>query len=335
MGKKKKDKKSVAKRSAKAQQRKKQKRKLKLIKGKAYGSPVEQSHMDNMNAPPGFLAVTISQALMEYSQSIMDIDDSDNIDDMNKILEVTSLLWNYGIAIESGDVDKKLEAELLDMIRLCWQVEDSEAQKLLDKFIAKKQEMFPADVQIKGSPMIYMSKVVSHLIAPFNYKQLQLSEESFPPDEIDKRVITKLETIDKYIQKEKDYSEWEDEYFSMEKIFEESFSKWLKKKKVPDNITQEFPFLAEIFMGFVYRYLHDDIIVLKSVHTIYFEEFLFDHVLRKVMMEPHEHVDWPPMLKLVYNFLYEKQYLEDSTSFIGIIDGLEPQFIDVLRERFV
>jgi hypothetical protein len=334
MGKKKKDKKSVAKGSGKAQQRKKQKRKLKVIKGKADGSRVERSHVDNMNAPPGFLAVSMSQALMEYSKSIMDLEDSANIEDMNKILQVTSHLWNYGIAVESGDVDKKLQTELLGMIQLFWQVEHSEAQKLLDKFIAKKHEMFPADVQIKGSPMMYMSKVVSHLVAPFNYKQLQLSEEILPPDEKDKIFITKLETIDRYIHKEKDYIDWEEEYFSMEKACNESFSKWLKKKGVSGNIAREFPFLAEIFLNFVYRYMHDDIVVLKSVHTIYFEEFLFDHVLRKVMMEPHEHVDWPPMLKLFYNFLYEKEYLEDSTSFIEVIDGLEPQFVGVLRERF-
>lgn len=51
-------------------------------------------------------------------------------------------------------------------------------------------------------------------------------------------------------------------------------------------------------------------------------------------MEPHEHVDWPPALKLFYNFLYEKKYLEDIDFIIDIIDNLEPRFIDVLRNRF-
>ncbi len=334
MAKKKKDKKSAAKRSAKAQQRKKQKRKLKVIKGKSDYTRVERPNLDNMKAPPGFLAVSISQALMEYSKSIMDFEDSGSIGDMDKNLQVTSLLWNYAITMESGDVDDKSEKDLLDMIQLSWQVEQSEAQKLLDKFIAKKHEMFPPDVQVKGSPMMYMSKVISHLVAPFNYKQLQLSKEIFPPDEKDKIFIVSLETIDSYIHQEKNYSDWEDEYFSMEKACNESLSKWLKKKGISGNIAREFPFLAEIFLNFVYRYIHDDIVVLKSVHRIYFEEFLFDHVLRKVMMEPHEHVDWPPMLKLFYTFLYEKEYLEDSTSFIDVIDGLEPEFINALRERF-
>ncbi|MBU4035534.1 MAG: hypothetical protein KKA35_03800, partial [Proteobacteria bacterium] len=81
-------------------------------------------------------------------------------------------------------------------------------------------------------------------------------------------------------------------------------------------------------------YMHDDIVVLKSVKAIYFEEFLFDHVLRKVMMEPHEHVDWPPMLKLLYIFLYEKEYLDDPDSFIEAINSVEPRFIEALRDRF-
>lgn len=52
------------------------------------------------------------------------------------------------------------------------------------------------------------------------------------------------------------------------------------------------------------------------------------------MMEPHEHVDWPPVLKLFYNFLYEKEYLNDPAFIIEVIDDLEPRFIDALRNRF-
>ena len=143
-----------------------------------------------------------------------------------------------------------------------------------------------------------------------------------------------LKTIDKYIYGGKDYSDWEDEYFLMEKEFNESFAIWLKKKGVPSKITRDFPFLSEIFLNFVYRYMHDDPIVIKSVKATYFEEFLFDHVLRKVMMEPHEHVNWPPVLKLLYIFLYEKEYLDNPASFIELIDDFEPRFIDALRDRF-
>jgi hypothetical protein len=51
-------------------------------------------------------------------------------------------------------------------------------------------------------------------------------------------------------------------------------------------------------------------------------------------MEPQEHVEWPPGLKLFYNFLYEKEYLDDPASIIKAIDDFEPRFIEALRNRF-
>jgi hypothetical protein len=336
MSKKKKDKKSAAKKITQAQHRKKQKRKLRLIKTKSKleHKYVEHPPMTEIDIPPGFRAVSMSQAVMEYSKSIFNFNDSESIDDMNQVLQLTSLMWNYGIATESGNVEEKMTKEILDMIQPIWHVEKDEAQNLLDEFVTKRNRMFPPQVQVKSSPMMFMRKEMSHLIAPFNYKELDLSETVLPPDAKDKEFIVSLETIDSFIQGEKDYNDWEDEYFSMEKKCNERFSSWLQNKGVTGKLAQDFPFLVEIFMNFVYRYIHDDVIVLKSDQPVYFEEFLFDHVLRKVMMEPHEHVDWPPVLKLFYNFLYEKEYLNDPAFIIEVIDDLEPRFIDALRNRF-
>jgi hypothetical protein len=336
MSKKKKDKKSKAKRNAKLQQRKKQKRKLRLIKteSKLEYKNVEHPPMAEVDAPPGFRAVSTSQAVMEYSKSIFDLNDPESIDDMNQALQLTSLIWNYGIATESGTVEKKMTKEILDMIQPIWHVEKDEAQKLLDKFVTKRNRMFPPEFQVKGSPLMYMRKEMSHLIIPFNYKELELSETVLPPDAKDKEFIVSLETIDTYILGEKDYTDWEDKYFSMEKKCNERFSRWLQEKGVAGKFAQDFPFLSEIFLNFVYRYIHEDIIVLRSVQPVYLEEFLFDHVLRKVSMEPQEHVDWPPGLKLFYNFLYEKEYLDDPASIIEVINDFEPRFIEALRNRF-
>jgi len=67
----KKKKKSTAKRVAKAQHRKKQKRKLRLIKTKSKPEHkyVEHASMAEVDAHPGFRAVSMSQAVMEYSKS--------------------------------------------------------------------------------------------------------------------------------------------------------------------------------------------------------------------------------------------------------------------------
>lgn len=335
---KKKNKKSIAKKAAKSQQRKKQKRKLRLVKTKQQQRPAphyfDQQPMAEIDTPPGYRAVSMSQAMMEYSKSIINFEDAGDIEDMNSMFQFTALLWNYAISVESGKVSDKMDQEILGMIKAIWQVEEEQAKELLNKFVAKKSELFPPEIQVPGSPTMFMKKQMAHLIAPFNYNKLNLTDEVFPPDGDDFDFLKKLSTIDKYIQVEKDYSSWEDEYFEMEKACKYSFAKWLTKKGVTGKYSQDFPFLTEIFMNFVYRYLHDDVITLKSVHPIYFEEFLFDHVLRKVMMEPHEHVDWVPALKLFYQFLYEKGHIDDAGMFVGIIDGLERQFIDVLQERY-
>jgi hypothetical protein len=336
MSKKKKDKKSTAKRVAKAQNRKRQKRKLRLIKTNSIPEhkPVVHPPMAQVDAPPGFRSVSMSQAVMEYSKSNFNINKSDSTEDMNLELQLTSLVWNYGSAAESGDANEKMAKEILNMIQSIRHVGKDEAQDLLDRFVAKRNKMFPPEIQVKGSPVMFMRKEIPHLIAPFNYKELDFSEKTFPPDSNDKAFIESLVTMDSYIQSGKDYSDWENEYFLMEKKCRESFSNWLQKKGSTGKLAQDFPFLAEIFLNFVYRYIHDDIIVLKSIQPEYLEEFLFDHVLRKVIMEPHEHVDWPPALKLFYNFLYEKKYLEDIAYIIDIIDNLEPRFIGILRNRF-
>jgi hypothetical protein len=336
MSKKKKDKKSKAKRIAKSQQRKKQKRKLRLIKTKSdlKHQYTEYPPIAEVDAPAGFRAVSMSQAVMEYSKSIIDLNDSESIEDMNQALQLTSLVWNYCIAVESGNVEEKITKEILGMIQPIWHVEEAEAKKLLDMFVTKRNTMFPPEVQVEGSPMMYMRKEISHLITPFNYKELELSETVLRSDTKDKEFIESLETIDTYILNERDYTDWEDEYFSMEKECNENFSRWLKRKGVKEKLCQDFPFLSEIFMNFVYRYIHNDKIILKSVDPIYIEEFLFDHVLRKVSMEPQEHVEWPPALKLFYHFLYEKEYLDAPASIIEVIDEFEARFIEVLRNMF-
>ena len=64
---------------------------------------------------------------------------------------------------------------------------------------------------------MFMRKETPHLIAPFNYKELDFSEKVFPPDSNDKAFIESFVTMDSYIQIGKDYNDWENEYFLMKK----------------------------------------------------------------------------------------------------------------------
>ena len=153
MSKKKKNKKATAKRIAKVQHRKRQKRKLKLIKTKSkpeYKSPVHPM-MAEVDAPPGFSAISMTQAVMEYSKSIFDIKKSEDNEDMNQALQISSLVWNYAIDVESGDANEKMTKELINLIQSNRHVGKDEAKDILDKFVTQKNEMFPPEVQVKGS----------------------------------------------------------------------------------------------------------------------------------------------------------------------------------------
>jgi len=335
---KKKDKKSIAKRSAKAQERKKQKRKLRLVKTNAqeHAAPLyfDQPSISEIEAPPGFRAVSVSQALMEYSKSIVKWDESASMDAMNKAFQFSTLLWNFALAEEDGAVDQQIKNEILKMIKDIYEVDADGARALLENFVSRKDELFPPDVQIKGSRYFYMRKDVTCLIAPFNYDRIELNDEVFPADDADQDFLDQLNELDQDILSGRDYEEWEEKYLTMEESCEKSFSRWLKNKGAEDEFVQTFPFLSTMFINFIYRYAHDGFGILSKVRPDYFEEFLFDYVLRKVLLEPHQHIEWPPALKLFFRFLSEKGYLEDADRHIEVIDVLESQFIDVLKERY-
>jgi hypothetical protein len=120
----------------------------------------------------------------------------------------------------------------------------------------------------------------------------------------------------------------------MEEECGERLGSWLKKKGVAEEYAHEYPFNTQIFITFVYRYMHEDLVLLKSVPEEYFEEFFFDYVLRKVMVIPHEYVLFMPALKLFYQFLAEKKYIDNPEPVLEILDDMEEEFIDELRERY-
>lgn len=333
-----KDKKTIAKRNAKALERKRQKRKLHLVKTKQHQAShppnYDRAPMSEVDAPPGFQAIPTTQAILAYSKSLMEWNKSSSIDDLNQVMQFVMHIWNYGIAVEQGDVSSELKESTCKMVELLYEVDSVKAQDLLEQFVARKKELFPPEVQIPGSRYMFMRKEISRIIAPFNYGQLNITEDVPPIDSGDQEFIARLQKMDDAISAGTKYSEWEDDYLDLEKLCQKSFSNWLLKKGVNDNLAQEFPFHIQVFMNFVYRYAHKDEFVLESIGPMYFEEFLFDHVLRKVMLEPHEHVLWPPTLKIFYQFLAEKDYLENHEPYVCVIDDLERQFLDVLRERF-
>ena len=155
----------------------------------------------------------------------------------------------------------------------------------------------------------------------------------YSPDDKDIELIRLLNQMDDYISDNTPYDEWEDHYFKIEEKCRERYVSWLKFKGL-DEFIKDFPHNVEVYLNFIYRYTHDDEINLKIIFPIYMQEFFSDYLLRKVLAEPYEYVQWPPALKLFYQFLQEIGYIEDIEKIIKLFDALEPYFINILKERY-
>ena len=79
----------------------------------------------------------------------------------------------------------------------------------------------------------------------------------------------------------------------MEEAVKQLYEEWVNQKGATEW-SQTFVFNLELSPNFIYRYMHDDLVILKSVPPEYFEEFFFDYILRKLITESHEYVIYAP-----------------------------------------
>ena len=161
----------------------------------------------------------------------------------------------------------------------------------------------------------------------------KISKRLMPPDADNQDAIDKLKQLDSLILDQADYKQFESLLTEVKGRCEERFRQWLIAKGL-DEHTEDLADCPYIFFDFVYGYMHDDVIVLKTVTDRYWLEFFEDFLIRKMMVSPLEYVQWPPALKLFYRFLHEKGYLNNPDKIIGQIDKIEPYFIKVLKHQF-
>lgn len=325
----------TAKRRSKAREKMKKKRTLQLVKSRPKPEPqiIYRPGLPHMGAPEGFRSISMSQAVMEYAKPLIELVE-DNEKGLNDVLQISMMLWNYALSVEQDGEDRIIEKEILKGLEANLDLDKSEAQALFTKMIQRRSYLFPPDKQPKaGTPFMFIRKEVRHLIKPFDYKNLLLSNEIIPPDQNDRDVMNKIDRLDSYIYQGTEYDRYENLFLSLKDECQDQFKKWLIAKGLKDDV-QDFSSCLNAYFDFIYGYMHDDIVVLKSIPNIYFVEFFEDFLLRKVLTEPNEYVYWPPALKLFYQFLYEKGYLENHEEIIEKIDRVEPYFIKVLKKQF-
>jgi hypothetical protein len=244
------------------------------------------------------------------------------------------LFWNYALVVQKGETDKKLEKSILAAATSTLKLDAQEAQDLIRKMVDRFDHLFPADIQPqRPSPMMFIRKEVRYLIRPYDYEKLSISDRIVPPDSEDQKAIDRLMQLDDLMVDGADYEEYESLLTDVKTLLETRFGGWLLAKGIKEE-ADDFASCPFIFFDFVYGYLHDDVMVIKTVSEESFAEFFEDFLIRKVMAEPTEYIEWAPALKLFYRFLFEKGYLEGPEKFIGCIDTIEPPFIEALKHRF-
>jgi hypothetical protein len=315
----KKNRKAMAQRRAKAQEKRRQR------KGKK-ANLIARSPISDMAPPGGFRAISISQAMVEYAQPLVDMGK-----DLNDVLQIGMDLWNYANPLVDVKPPKEgLKREMQQVLELSAEA----TAECFDDMIDRKEHLFPSAIQPDTPTIMFMRKESSYIITRFDYDSLSISKDPAPLGEEDSELLKALDMMDSYIMEGTDYSEWEDHFFSMQELCCKQYGEWLLKKGI-EEYSEDFPLCIEIYLNFIYCYMHEDVIILQNVLGRYIEEFFSDYLLRKMMVrEPQEYTHWPPAIKLFYAYLSEMSYMEDPAPIIQLLDRYESHFIQIIRDRY-
>lgn len=285
---------------------------------------------DAVDAPPpkGFRTVTMTQGLIEFAQPLMERLQAENAEAMNIGMNLATQIWNFNLT--EGPV-KASRDDVIDQISDAFGLDETDAIDLFDEMLERKTYLFPQDIQPDNPMTMFMRKEVEYLIAKFDESQLELSDTPIPPDQEDQKMLAQLQQLDENLEDGAEYDDWEDLYFKVEEDCCQRYNHWLRDKGAPAKQCREFPFCVEVFLNYVYRYTAGTV---DGIDYMDLEEFFLDHVLRKVVIQPSDYVYWPPALRLFYQFLGEKGYLEDPRDQIDMLHEIEPEFLETLKRRY-
>jgi hypothetical protein len=289
--------------------------------------------------PPGFKLVSLTQAMVEYAWPLLqipyaeDIDEHEDIDESHDGMWIAVEIWNCSNSGKSGKAARSAKNEIIDKIRKIKGISDQEADELFKKMLERKSFLFPEELQPEGLPFKVMRKVISHLITPFDQGRLTLPAQPIPPDKEDKSFISNLKKLDSVYMRKADYGEYVNIFRYVSKNCNGLFGKWLMIKGV-DEFREDLVWLPEIFCHFVYSGVGRDRFVIKSIRRPNLALFFLEFVLEEICVEPLFYTYFPASMKLFYRFLCEKKYLDDPAPIMAAIDEIEPHYIERLRENF-
>lgn len=333
------NKKDANKRRNNAAQKKEQKRKTKAatLRKQANVQVVHRPGISEMGAPDGFRAIGMAQAMMEYIKPLDEYygKEPQGIDDLNKRMKLSMLLWNHALHVEKGEGPSPIKSEVAKALSEALGLSAEQAEALRARMVERRRWLFPEEVQPKErtSPFMIMRKESLAEIKPFNYDKLQPARDEIPASDEDRALIRKIEKLDRFMEEEADYGEYEKLLSETKDEAEKLYKQWLADRGFP----AEHHGLSEclhIYFDFVYGYAHDHVVTLKTITLNYLTEFFEDFLIRKVYGDPQEYVEWAPAIKLFYLFLKEKGYMEDIAATTSMINATELRLMVILKKQF-
>ena len=161
----------------------------------------------SLSAPKGFRPVTMSQAMIEFAEPVMEFAETGTVDDTNEALQVALLIWNYTLPSalnQTHSMQAKVVAQICTTLKMPLQ----EAEAFLDQMIERKAYLFPEEIQPEGPTMtMFMRKEVEYLVKKFDADQLTLSETPIPLNPDDRNMLEDLHKMDAYIADGADYED--------------------------------------------------------------------------------------------------------------------------------
>ena len=290
-----------------------------------------------MGAPEGFRAIGMAQAMMEYVKPLNEYygKEPKDIDDLNSRMKLSMMLWNHALDQEKGEERSVRKKDVVKALSDAFGLNSEAAEALRVKMVERRGWLFPEEVQPeeRTSPIMIMRKESLAEIKPFAYDRLRSENDEAPAGPEDRALIENIRKLDRFMEYEADYGEYEKLLTETKKKAEKQYEKWLADRGFP----AEFHDLAEcidIYFDFVYGYMHDHVVTLKTITLSYLTEFFEDFLIRKVYGPPQEYLDWPPALKLFHQCLKDKGYMEDIASITSMINSIETRYIGLLRKQF-
>ncbi len=284
---------------------------------------------DESHVPQGFRPISMSQAMMEYTAPIMDYVDNGTVENVNDALQIGMALWNVTL-IDTPASGELSRAGIVNQIQTVLKMDATSAATFFDQMIERKSYLFPEDIQPSNPMTLFMRKEIDYLITQFEESQLNLSDTPIPAEADDQPFLNALHQLDELIESEAGYDDWEAEYIDLEDLARERYQHWLEAKGVPEPYRKDFPFYIELYLNFMYRYEDGRI---REVLPFSINEFFMDHLMRKAIVRPPQYTQWPAAVRLFYRFLAEKGYLENPSRVLDAVTDIEPEFIELVRER--